>query len=463
VSTTTEPALRDGPRSLWRHADFMKLWTAETVSQLGTQVTLLALPLTAILILKASPFEVGLLSTLEFLPFILVGLPAGVWVDRLRRRPILIAGDLGRVLSLGSIPVAYELGILHIAQLYVVAFLTGVLTVFFDVAYQSYLPSLVEREHLVEGNSKLEISRSGAQLAGPGLAGALIQLLKAPLAIAADAISYLGSAFFVFLIRKQEPPVDKPAEGHPKMRGEIWEGLRYVAGSKLLRPIAFCTGSSNLFSQIGTVVLLIYVVRVLGMKAGTIGLIFALANVGFLLGAFAAPRIPRWFGVGRTIVGSAFLFGLAWVPIALVVRGNAFPLLVGAIFIAGFGGTVYNVNQVSLRQAMTAERMQGRMNATMRFMVWGTIPVGAFLGGVLGNTIGLRPTLWVAAIGSIFSFIPPLLSPVRSLQEIPEWHGGSPAEALGAADDGVLEPIHAPQGPSDLTEAGADGRGSESR
>jgi MFS family permease len=460
VSTDTGTSKSNGERrSLWRHADFMKLWTAETVSQLGTQVTLLALPLTAILILKASPFEVGLLNTLEFLPFILVGLPAGVWVDRLRRRPILIVGDLGRVLSLGSIPVAYELGVLHIAQLYVVAFVTGVLTVFFDVAYQSYLPSLVEREHLVEGNSKLEISRSGAQLAGPGVAGALIQLLRAPVAIAADAMSYLGSAFFVFLIRKEEPRVEKPASGrHPRMRSEIWDGLRYVWGNKLLRPIAFCTGSSNLFSQIGTVVLLIYAVRVLGMKAGTIGLIFALANVGFLLGAFFAPRIPRWLGVGRTIVGAAFLFGLAWIPIALVVRGNAFPVLVGAIFIAGFGGTVYNVNQVSLRQAITAERMQGRMNATMRFMVWGTIPIGAFVGGILGNTIGLRPTLWVAAIGSIFSFVPPMFSPVRSLQQIPEWKGESPAEAPGAADDGVLEPAHVPHGASDVSEGDWEAR-----
>ncbi|MDP9241899.1 MAG: MFS transporter, partial [Actinomycetota bacterium] len=161
---------RKNPRSLWRHVDFMKLWSAETVSQLGTQVTILALPLTAVLVLNATPFEVGLLGTAEFLPFLLIGLPAGVWVDRLRRRPILILGDLGRALALGSVPLAYELGVLHIVQLYVVAFVSGICTVFFDVAYQSYLPSLVDRDQLVEGNSKLEISRSGAQLAGPGLA-----------------------------------------------------------------------------------------------------------------------------------------------------------------------------------------------------------------------------------------------------------------------------------------------------
>lgn len=399
-------------RSLWRHADFMKLWTGETISQLGTQVTFLALPLTAILILKASPFQVGLLGTIEFLPFILVGLPAGVWVDRLRRRPILIAGDLGRVLTLGSIPVAYELGVLHMVQLYIAAFVTGILTVFFDVSYQSYLPSLVERDKLVDGNAKLEISRSGAQLAGPGIAGALIQALKAPVAILVDAISYLASALFIFLIRKKEPPVEAHGDGgKPKMRTEIAEGLRYVWRHPLLRPIAFCTGNSNLFSNMGITVLLLFAVRTLGMSPGKIGLVFALGNTGFLLGAFLSARVAERVGVGRTIVGSAMLFGITWIPMALLTKAIAFPLMVLAWFIAGFGGTIYNVNQVSLRQSITPDRMQGRMNATMRFMVWGTIPIGTFVGGILGGTIGLRPTLWVAGVGSLLSFVPPLSSP----------------------------------------------------
>ncbi len=435
-------------RSLWRHADFMKLWTAETISQLGTQVTLLALPLTAILILKATPFQVGLLGTVEFLPFILVGLPAGVWVDRLRRRPILIAGDLGRVLALGSIPIAYELGVLHIVQLYVVAFVTGVLTVFFDVSYQSYLPSLVDRDKIVDGNAKLEISRSGAQLAGPGLAGALIQILTAPVAILADAISYLGSAFFVFLIRKKEPPVEShlPDGSKPKMRREIGEGLRYVWRHPLLRPIAFCTGTSNLFSNMAMAVVLIFAVRRLGMSPGAIGLAFALGNIGFLLGAFLAPRVARRLGIGRTIVGTAMLFGLSWFPAALMTREIAFPLLVLGMFMGGFGGTVYNVNQVSLRQSITPDRMQGRMNATMRFMVWGTIPIGSFVGGILGGTIGLRPTLWVAAVGSLLAFLPPFFSLVRTLERIPEMPAGGPSlgETLSATDDGVIEPGDVP-------------------
>jgi MFS family permease len=438
------------PRNLWHHPDFMKLWTAETVSQLGTQVTLLALPLTAIVILKASPFKVGLLVTLEFLPFILVGLPAGVWVDRMRRRPILIAGDLARAVVLGTVPLAYELHVLHIVQLYAVALLAGVGTVFFDVAYQSYLPSLVGREHLVDGNAKLEISRSGAQLAGPGLAGLLIQLIKAPVAIFADALSYLWSAAFVGLIRKKEPPVEVHPGGHPSMRSEIKLGLRFVWHHSLLRPIAFCTATSNLASSMTAAVILVFAVRVLGLNAGTIGLIFAIGNVGFFLGAFLSQRAARWLGVGPTIVWSALVFSTPPLLVPLASPGTAFPLLVAAIALGGFGGAVYNINQVSLRQAITAERMQGKMNATMRFMVWGTLPIGGFVGGVLGGAIGLRPTLWVAAIGGLAAFFPPLFSPVRKLREIPAFEEEpSPdtqvGESLASVDEGIVDVGHIPR------------------
>ncbi len=435
---------RPGPRSLWRHPEFLKLWTAETISQLGTQVTLLGLPLIAILLLKANAFEVGLLGTVEFLPFILFGLPAGAWVDRLRRRPILIIGDLGRVLSLGSIPFVYELGHLTLLQLYVVAFVTGVLTVFFDVSYQSYLPSLVDRDQLVEGNAKLEGSRATAQLAGPGLAGGLIQWIGAPLAIIADAVSYLGSACFIFLIRRPEPPVAPHGpEGKPKIRTEIAQGLRYVLRNPLLRAIAACTGSSNLFSQIGFAVLILYSVRRLGLNPGQIGLIFALGNMGSLLGALSGSAVARRLGIGRTIVLSTLVFGPSALLIPLAPRSFPYPFLISAVFLFGFGGVIYNMNQVGLRQAITPLRMQGRMNATMRFMVWGTIPIGSFLGGVLGNSIGLRPTLWVAGIGSCLPFLPVLLSPVRTLRSIPEPPDEpGPAEALG--EPGMVPPAQLP-------------------
>jgi MFS family permease len=410
-----------GSKSLWRHSDFLRLWSAETVSQLGTQVTLLALPLIAILILRADPFEVGLLTAVEYLPFLLVGLPAGVWVDRLRRRPILIAADVGRAVSLVSIPVAHALGELTLAQLYLVAFFNGTLTVFFDVAYMSYLPSLVERNQLVDGNSKLEVSRSGAELAGPGLAGALIQVLTAPVAIVIDAVSFAGSALFLFLIRHREPSRRRAqTDASLKMRTEIGEGLRYVLRHRFLLPIAICTSASNLFAHMAFAIYLVYAVRGLGLSPGLIGLTFALGNVGFVVGAVGANRIAKWLGIGTTIWVSAAIFGPSLLLIPLAPPTAPFAFLVAAWFFGSFGSVVYNVNQVSLRQSITPDRLQGRMNATVRFLVWGTMPIGAFIGGALGSAIGLRATLFVAAVGGTFVALPVLLSPVRALREIPE-------------------------------------------
>jgi MFS family permease len=406
--------------SLWRHADFMKLWTAETISQVGSQVTLLALPLVAITVLDASAFEVGLLSTVEFAPFVLVGLPAGVWVDRLRRRPVLVAGDLGRAAVLLSIPVAYQLGVLTIGQLYVVGFVTGVLTVFFDVAYQSYLPALVASDQLIDGNAKLEISRSGAQIAGPGLAGGLIDLLTAPLAVLVDALSFALSAVFIGLIRRREPAPERgPAERRSgAMRREMAEGLRYVLGHRLLRPVAACTATANLFSAVVYAVVILYMVRELGLRPAAIGLVFAAGNVGFLAGAVASGRLASRIGVGRAIVLGEGIGGLGLLAVPLAPPSSAVPLLVTGLAVSTFGATVYNVNQVSLRQAITPARLHGRMNATMRFMVWGTLPLGSLLGGALGTVIGLRPTLWVGAVGGLLAVLPVALSPVRSLRLI---------------------------------------------
>jgi MFS family permease len=238
--TSASPQARP---SLIRNVDFLKLWTAETVSVFGTQISQFAIPVVAILILKVSPFEVALLGTIEFLPFILFTLPAGAWVDRLRRRPIMIVGDLGRAVALASIPIVYALNpsALTIWQLYAVGFITGTLTVFFDVANQSYLPSIVDRDDLIEGNSKLQISQSSAQIAGPGIARALVQLVEAPFAIVLDSLSFVWSAFFVFLIRKPEPPVEHPAdalgEKRPSIVSDVRAGLRFVLGNASLRAI----------------------------------------------------------------------------------------------------------------------------------------------------------------------------------------------------------------------------------
>ena len=421
-----EPRRPEGVGGLLRDPDFAKLWTAETVSQLGTQVSQLAIPFVAIEILRASTFEVALLNVVDFLPFLLVGLPAGVWVDRMRRRPVMIAGDLGRAAALATIPLAFAVGVLSVVQLYVVGFVVGVLTVFFDVAYQSYLPSLVARDRLQEGNAKLEISRAGAQVVGPGLAGVLIGILQAPLAVVLDALSFLGSAFFLLLIRRPEPaPERHHEEGLPKpgMRHEMAEGLRYVLGHAYLKNIAACTATSNLFGTAAGAVLLVFLVRELGMDAASIGLAFSVGATGALLGAFLANRISRRLGVGPTIIAFAAIPGPALVPLGLAPVGTALPVLFALVALFGFAGgvsaVVYNVAQVSLRQAITPTRMQGRMNASMRWFVWGTIPIGGVLGGVLGSVLDVRAAILVGAAGMTAAILPVLFSPIRGIRAMP--------------------------------------------
>jgi MFS family permease len=412
---------------LWRHPEFVKLWSAETVSQFGTQFTQLALPLVAIDVLHVSAFEVAALTTVEFLPFLLVSLPAGVWVDRLRRRPILVLGDLSRALLLGSVPVAYWFGALTMTQLYVVGFLVGIATVFFDVAYQSYLPALVERDQLIDGNAKLEISRAAAQLGGPGLAGIVINALRAPAALAFDAVSFVGSALFIFSIRKSEHSETQAAPGR-HMREELREGLRYVLTHPFLKNIAACTALFNFFGNMGFAVLLVFARRELHLSPLAIGLAFTLSNVGPLVAAFNANRISSRFGVGRTIIGASVIGGPMFLVVPFAPEGNAaLALLIPAFVIGGLSNVIYNVTQVSLRQAITPQRIQGRMNSVMRFIVWGTIPLGSILGGVLASTIGLKETLIFSGLGTCLPFLPVLFSPVRGIKEMPE-----PVDEAGA-------------------------------
>jgi MFS family permease len=406
---------------LWRHSDFLKLWSAETVSQFGTQFTTLALPLTAVIVLHASVFAVAALNVVAFLPFVLVSLPAGVWVDRLRRRPILVAGDLSRAALLVSIPIAYVLDGLTIWHLYGVGFLVGIATVFFDVAYQSYLPALVDRRQLVEGNSKLEISRSGSQLGGPGLAGLVVDWLSAPVAIFVDALSFLGSALFIFRIRKPERSVQSETGQRGRMRDEIAEGLRYVFRHPYLKSIAACTATFNFFGAFWGAVLLVYAVRVLDLRPAVIGLAFTLGNLGALCAAFTSSRLSKRFGVGPTIIGASIVGGPMFLLVAFAPHGNAALAVMGpAILVWSFTSVLYNVTQISLRQTITPERIQGRMNSVMRFIVWGTIPVGTLTGGALGASVGLKQTLIVGGIGCCLAFLPVLFSPVRSIREMPE-------------------------------------------
>ena len=409
---------------VWRDPDFMKLWTAAAISQIGSQVTFLALPLIAISLLGATPLEVGALQAVGWLPYILVGLPVGVWVDRLRRRPVLVAADLGRAAVLLSIPVAHVLDVLTIWQLYAVIFVAGMLDVFFDVADQSYLPSLVEREHLVEGNSALELAQSGARVAGPGLAGVLIGWLTAPLAVIVDVLSYIGSAGLLVWIRKPEPPPAPPAGGEGAQRthmlAEIGEGISYLAHHRFLRPLASFRLVANLGWAVVEGIFLLYAIRELGLEPAAIGVIFTTSSLGLLVAAAMARRLVGRLGFGVTIVAASGLQGFGVLLVPLAPQTTPLPFLVLGLLIRSFGNVLFNINEVSLRQAVTPERMRGRANATMRLVSLGILPVGYLVGGALATVVGLRPVIWLGAILVLLAVIPVVLSPVRGLCGIPQ-------------------------------------------
>ncbi len=382
---------------LWHHLDFRRLWIGETVSQFGTMVSQLALPLVAILVVHASTFEVGLLTAFETLGFLVVGLPAGAWVDRMRFRRVLIVNDLVRAVALGSIPVAQLLGVLTIGQLFVVALATGVSTVFFDVAYQSYLPELVGRRDLVEGNAKLQASESVSQIAGPGLGGLLIQAITAPYAVLIDALSFLWSAGWVTAIKARPPKRERKPDRH--LGREIKEGLSFVVRNPMLRAIAMCTGSSNLFNSIYFAVFYVLLARDLDVSPGVIGLIMSTSAVGGLIGSLLATRIAARLGQGPTIWISVLVAAPPSFVAPFLHRDWTLGLLALAQIVFWGSAVVYNITQVSFRQGLCPPALLGRMNATIRFLVWGTMPLGGLVGGVLGSTIGIRPTLLVAAIG----------------------------------------------------------------
>ena len=418
---------------LWRNSDFLKLWAGETISQFGSQIDDLAFALVAILVLDASAFEVAVLGTVLFLPFILFTLPAGVWVDRLPRRPVLIIGDFGRAALYATVPIAYVADVLTLWQLYAVGFLVGVFQVFFDVAYQSYLPSLVGRDQIIEGNSKFEISRSAAQISGPGLGGILVEILTAPYAVLVDALSFLASGLFILRIRKPEERPER-ATNVDGSKTSFWqdvkEGLRFVLGNPNLRAQAGCTGTSNFFFSLGFSIYLVFAVRELGLSPGLIGVVFSIGAAGSMVAAFTAMRVSRRFGIGPTTIAVTLLQAPAFFAVALAPEGNdALPFLIVSQLALGFTLVIYNIVQVSYRQAICPARLQGRMNSAMRFIVWGTIPLGTLAGGALATWVGLRETIAIGAIGSGLSFLWILLSPQRHLRDMPEPVDDSPATA----------------------------------
>lgn len=371
----------------------------------------------AVRTLHATTFEVGVLTAMSTAAFLLVGLPAGAWVDRWARRRVMVVSDVGRLVVLGSVPVAYAVDGLTLAQLYAVALVAGVLTVFFDVAYQSYLPSMVSGSQLVEANAKLAGSAQVAQVGGPSLAGALVQVVGGPLSVAVDAASYGVSVLSLAAMR----PVEEDTEPLPRrrLRAEVAEGLHFVFGHPILRAIAATTATSNLFSSMTTAVEVVFLVRAIRLQPGVIGLLFAAGGVGGVTGALCASALARRIGgVRATLVGMAMCSGAFLIP--LTTRGAGAGLFAAGFFSLSFGSLVYNVNQVSFRQRLCPPRLLGRMNATMRFVVWGVMPIGALVGGALGTEAGLRPTLWIGAAGSTAAIGWLLASPMRSMRDFPD-------------------------------------------
>ncbi len=405
---------------LWRHPDFMRLWAGQTVSQLGSTVTREALPYTAILVLGASPLQMGLLGAAGAAPLLLLGLFAGVWVDRVRRRPLMIAADIGRAVLLLSVPVAYLLGWMRIEQLYLVAALTGVLSVFFNVAYQSTLPGLVRREDLLEGNSKLGLSESVAEISGPPLGGALVQLISGPITLLIDALSFVFSAFMLRRIQAEEPQ-PAPSEQHEHVWRDLSTGLRAIWADPLLRAMAGTSAIQSFFGWFFGAIYGLYAIRVVGMSTAMVGITVAFGGVGALFGALLVRPATRRFGLGPTIVGGLLISSaislLIWLAGGL--PAIAVPLMIASQLIGDGFSTVAQINETSLRQTITPDHMLGRVNASMHVLGEGIGTLGLLAGGVLGELIGLRPTVAVAVLGGLLGCVWILWSPLPRLRELP--------------------------------------------
>ncbi|MFI9845376.1 MFS transporter [Nonomuraea sp. NPDC051941] len=367
-----------------RTGDFWRFAWANAITQLGTQVTVVALPLAALLALDAGAFQLGLLSAAQMLAFLLIGLPAGVWVDRSRRRPILIWSDLARGVALLSVPVAAWLDVLTLPQLYAVALVLGVGTVFFDVAHMSFLPAIVTKERLERGNGVLEVTRNTSLLAGPGVGGWAVAVFTAPIALLADAVSYLLSAFLLWGVRAEE----SPRRGERRLRQEVAEGIRFVAGERVLRRVAIVGALVMAANGIAAVGLPLYLVKELGVGSALYGLLLSAAAVGSLVGAALVARLTARFGSGPTLYGSAVLAAVLYLP--ALATGPGWQLLIFPVASSLFGAvsSIFGVAQLSYRQRITPDHLMGRVNASMRFLMWGAYPLGGLVGGALGEWLG---------------------------------------------------------------------------
>ncbi|WP_231494872.1 MFS transporter [Cellulomonas sp. KRMCY2] len=432
---TSEPTERDatagqavpglpGPahRSLAFHRNFRQLWIGDALGQFGAQLTGLALPVYAVTNLHATEWQMGALNAAETAAFLVIGLPAGAWVDRMRKRRTLIVADLVRAAVLAVVVLTAVAGHASMPVLYAAGLVLSAATVFFDVAHQSYVPGLVGLEHIVEGNSKLQATQSVAMVGAPAIGGALLRVVTAPVLIGGTVVTYLFSALFVGRIRDAEtlPAV----EDRRPLRTEIAEGLGFVVRQPLLRRIVACTSIGNLFGAVSSAVVVIFVLRIVGLDAAALGLVLSASSVGGLVGAVLADRAARLLGEGRVVVVSALAMGPAFaltpltLPLAALGVPPEVPLIAGGVLFT-FAVVVYNVAQVSFRQRLCPPALLGRMNASVRFIVWGTLPIGGLLGGLSGTRLGVTPTLWLAAGGVAASALPVLLSPLVRMRDLP--------------------------------------------
>jgi MFS family permease len=406
---------------LWGHSDFLKLWSGQTVSMFGSLIGRIALPMMVVLMLEATPMQVGLLRAVEVAPGLAAGLFAGVWVDRLRRLPIMIVADFGRALLMGLIPMLFLLGSLTMGWVYTVAFFISILTICFDVAYQSYMPSLVESSHLVEANSKMEATVSIAEITGFGLSGFLVQVLTAPITILLDAISFVVSAVFLLRIGTPEPAPPAP-EARAGMWTEIRAGVQVLFGHPVLRALVAADGLNNLFGNIIGTVIMLFVLRELQVSPALAGVIFATGGVSAFFGAVLAAPVVRRFGLGTSLIGAAFVTGasIAFLAGATGPMPVVIAMLVAQQLVGDGAMMVFAINVTSLRQAVTPSRFLGRVNATLRISDWTFTLVGTLVGGILGESIGLRGALVVACLGKLAAVVWLWFSPVREMKQHPE-------------------------------------------
>ncbi|MDQ2585714.1 MFS transporter [Saccharothrix yanglingensis] len=395
--------------------DFRRFWGSDAANQFGTAVSSFVLPAVAIEALDASEFQVGLLTAAGMAAFLVVGLPAGVLVDRVRKRPLLVWGTTGRALLLATVPLAGWFGGLTFAHLVLAALLAGVLTVLVDVAGQAYLPVLVDRDGLTAGNARLVSSQQVARLVGRPLGGPLVQLLGGANAVPAISASYLAAALLLRGVRAVEEPAPRRDRA---LWTEMGEGLRFVLGHPLLRPIALCTTSYNLTHSVWGAVNVLFLLRDLALSPTAASALLGAGSAGGALVGLAASRLRR-LGTARLVWLSLLVTQPFWLLVPLTAPDWRIALFVVGTAVTSVGVVVYDVTQVSLRQSLCPPGLQGRMNATVRFLAWGASPLGALAGGALAGWIGVRDTLWVASAGMALSVLWVLLSPLRAMRDAP--------------------------------------------